>query len=89
MAACRALDLRQVFTTFNNPKANADTERVFRTLKKDLIWPSDWFSFQQLHLALARWFSDYNHDFPHSSLKYLTPFQYESIHQQSLTPASP
>ena len=34
MAACRALDLRQVFTTFNNPKGNADTERIFRTLKE-------------------------------------------------------
>jgi transposase InsO family protein len=88
MAACRALDLHQVFTTFNNPKGNADTERLFRTLKEDLIWPSDWFSFQQLHVALSRWFSDYNHDFPHSSLYYLTPVQYESNHQQTLT-ASP
>ena len=88
MAACCALDLRQVFTTFNNPKGNADTERIFRTLKEDLVWPRDWFGFQQLHAALTHWFRAYNHDFPHSSLHHLTPSQYEANHQQKLT-ASP
>lgn len=89
MAACRALDLCQVFTTFNNPKGNADTERISRTLKEDLIWHRDWFIFQQLHAALARWFRDYNHDFPHSSLRHLTPAQYETNHHPLNPAASP
>jgi transposase InsO family protein len=89
MAACRALDIRQVFTTFNNPKGNADTERIFRTLKEDLVWPRDWFSFQQLHSALNHWFHSYNHDFPHSSIHHQTPAQYEAHHQTITITASP
>lgn len=42
MAACRALDVKQIFTSYNNPKGNADTERVIKTLKEDLIWPREW-----------------------------------------------
>lgn len=41
IAACRALNVRQIFTSYNNPKGNADTERVIRTLKEDLIWPRE------------------------------------------------
>lgn len=35
---CRVLGMKQIFTSYNNPKGNADTERVIRTLKEDLIW---------------------------------------------------
>ena len=38
MAACSVLEVKQIFTSFNNPKGNADTERVFRTMQEDLIW---------------------------------------------------
>lgn len=41
IAACRALNVRQIFTSYNNPKGNADTERVIKTLKEDLIWPRE------------------------------------------------
>ncbi len=76
MAACSVLGVRQIFTSFNNPKGNADTERVFRTMKEDLIWLQEWTSFEQLRIALERWITAYNGDFPHSSLGYLTPAQY-------------
>jgi len=78
MAACRALEIKQIFTSYNNPKGNADTERVIRTIKEDLIWPNEWTSFQQLENALSRWVKDYNTDYPHSSLGYQTPEQYEA-----------
>lgn len=77
MAACSVLEVKQIFTSFNNPKGNADTERVFRTMKEDLIWLQEWTSFQQLYNALERWIEDYNTDFPHSSIDQLTPCQYE------------
>jgi putative transposase len=48
MAACRVLGLKQIFTSFNNPKGNADTERVFRTMKEDLIWLEQWDTYNQL-----------------------------------------
>ena len=80
MAACHLLGIKQIFTSYNNPKGNADTERVMRTIKEDLIWPREWLSFQQLKTALEQWVIDYNEDFPHSSLQYLTPQQYETKH---------
>ena len=80
MAACRALDVKQIFTSYNNPKGNADTERVIRTLKEDLIWPREWSGYQQLENALKRWVKNYNEDFPYSSIDYLKPAQYKQKH---------
>ena len=37
MRACAALSIRQVFTSYSNPKGNADTERFLRTLKEELV----------------------------------------------------
>lgn len=70
-------DIQQIFTSFCNPKGNADTERVIRTIKEDLIWVNEWASFQQLQMALTLWVKKYNEEFPHKSLKYKTPLQYE------------
>jgi len=33
--ACGTLGIQQAFTSYNNPKGNADTERVMRTLKRN------------------------------------------------------
>ena len=33
MKTCSDLKIKQIFTTWNNPKGNADTERVIRTIK--------------------------------------------------------
>jgi transposase InsO family protein len=38
MEACSVLEIKQIFTSYNNPKGNADTERVIRTLKEDFVW---------------------------------------------------
>ena len=74
---CVSLGIQQIFTSFNNPKGNADTERVIRTIKEDLIWPREWSSFKELETALAIWMKDYNEDFPHMTLNYMTPYEYE------------
>ena len=34
-------DQADIYQLAHNPKGNADTERVVRTLKEDLIWPYD------------------------------------------------
>jgi len=78
MLACAQLKIKQIFTTWNNPKGNADTERVFRTLKEDLVWVNEWetpFLFQNV---FDSWILDYNSDFPHQSLGYNTPEQFMS-----------
>lgn len=76
MKTCSDLGIKQIFTSWSNPKGNADTERVIRTLKEDLVWCYDWdhpFDFQR---ALEKWVDNYNQDFPHQSLCYRTPCQY-------------
>ena len=79
MRTCNILGIKQIFTSYNNPKGNADTERVIKTLKEDLIWPYDWqnpFDFQQ---ALDEWINNYNTDYPHSSLNFKTPCEFENL----------
>jgi len=41
MAACSQLGVIQAFTSYHNPKGNADTERMMRTLKEELLWLRD------------------------------------------------
>ena len=77
MAACRALGLRQAFTSYNNPKGNADTERLLRTLKEELIWLRDWTSPVDLLRALDHWVDYYNTQYLHSSLGYQSPVAFE------------
>ena len=59
MKACHILGIKQIFTSYNNPKGNADTERVIRTLKEDLIWPNDWQNPFDLQQGLDKWINDY------------------------------
>jgi transposase InsO family protein len=77
MKECSVLGIKQIFTCYNNPKGNADTERVIRTIKEDLIWIKEWKSPSQLEEKLKAWIVKYNTDFPHSSLNYKTPEQFE------------
>jgi len=42
MKSCRDMGIKQAFTSYNNPKGNADTERFFRTMKEELLWLRDW-----------------------------------------------
>ena len=83
MKACSILGIKQIFTSWNNPKGNADTERLMRTLKEDLIWPREWDYPFELERAIKTWIQNYNEDYPHSSLKYLTPIQFEQQHQKT------
>ena len=75
MKNCATLGIKQIFTTWCNPKGNADTERVMRTLKEDLVWTRDWDNPFAFETALGKWIDSYNSDFPHQALNYLTPEQ--------------
>jgi transposase InsO family protein len=74
---CGILKIKQIFTSYNNPKGNADTERMIRTIKEDLIWPREFDSREQLKQAMDNWIKWYNTDYPHSAIGYATPCQYE------------
>jgi len=71
------LDIDQAFTSYGNPKGNADTERVFRTMKEELLWLREWTSPFELADALSSWITKYNQNYLHSSLGYKSPNQFE------------
>lgn len=77
MQACSVLEIEQVFASYNNPKGNADTERVMRTIKEDFMWVREFPNPIAFAEEFKIWVEKYNHDFPHSSLHYQTPCQYE------------
>ncbi len=81
MKACKEMDIHQVFTSYNNPKGNADTERLFRTMKEELLWLREWKSPFELADALDKWIEYYNLHYLHSSLGYKAPMQFEEEYQ--------
>ena len=88
MRECASLGIKQIFTSFNNPKGNADTERMMRTMKEELIWTREFESFEQLSLALDAWVQDYNANYLHSTLGYVSPSVFEQrwLDQQLISP---
>jgi len=77
MKACSNLEVQQVFTSYNNPKGNADTERMIRTMKEELFWLREWKGEAELSKALDKWVEYYNRSYLHSALGYHTPIQAE------------
>ena len=73
----RKLGIKHIFTSYCNPKGDADAERVIRTLKEDLPWLDEYNSIDELQEALNKWQNDYSYVFPHSSIAYCTPAEYE------------
>jgi|ETNmetMinimDraft_2_1059921.scaffolds.fasta_scaffold18452_2 hypothetical protein len=80
MEACSVLETKQIFTSYNNPKGNADTERVFRTIKEDFVWVREFSSPFEFAENFKEWIEYYNNDYPHSSLNYSTSSEYEKEH---------
>jgi transposase InsO family protein len=85
MKACREMGIKQAFTSYGNPKGNADTERVFRTMKEELLWLREWHSPFELAKALGRWIETYNRSYLHSSLGYKSPEKFEEEYCTQLT----
>lgn len=80
--ACNLLDIEQIYTSYNNPKGNAETERLMRTMKEECLWLAEWTSFEQLQEALNNWINFYNQEYPHSTLGYRSPDEFEKMIKQ-------
>ena len=86
MKATATLEIEQIYTSFNNPKGNADTERMMRTIKEELIWLNDFASFEQAKDALAHWTdNDYNKLYVHSALGYRSPEEFAKQFDEIIT----
>jgi len=72
------LGIKQIFTSYDNPKGNAETERVMRTIKEELIWLNEFGSLEEARENIRNWImNDYNKLYVHSSLGYLSPEEFE------------
>ena len=72
------MDIKQVFTSYNNPKGNADTERMIRMLKEECLWLKEWQNPFELINDFKNWAEDFNTSYLHSALGYKTPQQKET-----------
>ncbi len=75
------LGIEQIFTTYDNPKGNAETERVIRTIKEEIIWLNEFGSFEEAKERIGRWIRvDYNKLYVHSKLGYISPEECEELY---------
>jgi len=73
------LGIEQIFTSYDNPKGNADTERVMRTIKEEIIWLNEFGSFEEAKEKIGKWIEeDYNRLYMHSKLNYMSPEEFEA-----------
>jgi len=91
-AALPGLGIAQAFTSYNNPKGNADREWLMRTVKEELVWIQEWKSPVGFIEALEKWVKKFNREYFHSALRYQTTMafeqQYEARHRTLLQTAS-
>ena len=74
---CALTGIEQIYTSYNNPRGNAETERMIRTIKEELLWLREWSSFDELEKAVENWVKDYNANYLHSAHGYCSPEEVE------------
>ncbi|MFQ6003051.1 MAG: integrase core domain-containing protein [Candidatus Zixiibacteriota bacterium] len=75
------LEVEQIFTSYDNPKGNADTERAIRTIKEEIIWLNEFSSLKEAKEKIGKWIeTDYNKLYVHSGLGYLNPEEFERLY---------
>jgi len=84
MKEMEVLGIEQIFSTrggsdsvgysYDNPKGNADTERMMRTIKEEIIWLHEFSSLEEARQKIGRWIGvDYNKFYVHSELGFRSP----------------
>jgi len=66
----------KLFTSYDNPKGNADTERMMRTIKEEVIWLHEFTSLTEAKEVIRDWIAKYNREYVHSALGYLSPLEF-------------
>ena len=72
----KILAIEHRFIAYNTPEQNAYIEAFHKTLKREYVWPYDFKSFQEADAGIAHAFIDYNQKRPHSSLGYISPYEF-------------
>jgi transposase InsO family protein len=81
----KVLGIEQIFTSYDNPKRNADTERMMRTIKEEVIWLNEFSSLEEARGKIGKWIEvDYNKFYVHSELGYRSPEEYEALYYEEM-----
>jgi transposase InsO family protein len=68
---------KEILCSYDNPRGNAETERVIRTIKEELLWLNEFGSFEEAEARIGVWIEeDYNRLYVHSALGYLSPEEF-------------
>jgi transposase InsO family protein len=81
--ACSTLGIHQTFTSYNNPKGNADTERMMRALTEECLCLQEWTCPFTLASALETGIEDDKAHYLHSALGDKPPRQFERAYHLS------
>lgn len=85
MRDMKILGIEQIFTSYDNPKGNADTERMMTTIKDELIWLHEFSSLEEARKKIGKWIEvDYNKFYVHSELGYMSPEGYEAWYYEEM-----
>lgn len=83
MRDMKILGIEQIFTSYDNPKGNAETERMMRTIKEEVIWLNEFSSLEEAREKIGKWIEiDYNKLYVHSELGYMSPEEYEAMYYE-------
>lgn len=75
-----ALGIEQIFTSCDNPKGNAETERMLRTIKEEILWLNEFSSLEEVRGRIGRWIGvGYNKLYIHPKLGYISPEEFEEL----------
>ncbi len=78
------LGINQIFCSYDNPKGNADTERVIRTAKEECLWLNEFTFYEEARDAIGHWIEeDYNRLYVHSALGYRSPNEFRRQWEQN------
>ena len=83
MGRMAILGIEQIFTSYDNPKGNAETERMMRTIKEEVVWLHEFTSLREAREVIGRWIEKYNREYVHSALGYLSPLEFEQKFYQN------
>jgi putative transposase len=87
MQAGSLLGIERACTSDHNPKGNADTERMIRTLKEACLWLHEWTCPVTFARTLENWIAGYNAHYLHSALGDKSPRPFErEYHSSHSTP---
>ena len=77
MKLLKSLNVTQSFSPSGRPCHNAVAESFFSNFKKEEFYRTNYTSFRDIKIKVAKYMDFYNTKRPHSYIKYLTPDAYE------------